>query len=390
VDFRYVVLGAGRQGVAVAYALARHGEAERVTLLDLDRASAEAGTQRIASLIPDLECELKAGECDVSKPVEVTAALANTDVAISTAPFVFNIGLTDAAIASGTCFCDLGGNTTTTRAQLLRDRSAERSGTSIVPDCGLAPGLSNILAADGVQKLDQPEQVRIWCGGLPQHPVGPLGYKLVFNFDGLVNEYSGAAEYLRGGEKVTVPTLTEIEPIEFDAIGRCEAAVTSGGTSTCPDTFGGKLHTYEYKTVRYPGHFSIMRALFELGFMDDTASKSPLPIAPKVLTQKLFEDRLSYPDIKDLVVLRVDVSGLHQKKPVTRRYELYARHDEATGFTAMEQTTAFPTALVAWMQARGSISAGAKPLESAVPTDEFLSALGDFGITIQISQTDAR
>src|SRR5262249_19057393 len=100
--------------------------------------------------------------------------------------------------------------------------------------------------------------------GLPERPVGPLGYKMLFNFQGLVNEYSGFGEFLRDHERVEVPTLTEFEMLDFAApIGRCEAAVTSGGTSTCPESFAGKLRTYDYKTVRYPGHFAIIKAMFD-------------------------------------------------------------------------------------------------------------------------------
>lgn len=388
-DFRYVVLGAGRQGVAVAHDLAGQGEADTITLLDLNRAQAQAGVERVQKLAPDRTCDLIAGECDVTKPVEIASALANADVVIVTTPFVYNVTLTDVAIASGTSLCDLGGNTTTVRAQLLRNRTAERAGVSIIPDCGLAPGMSNILAAHGVSELDEPQHVRIRCGGLPEKPVGPLGYKLVFNFDGLINEYSGKAEYLRDGKKVAIPTLTEIETLEFEQLGTCEAAVTSGGTSTCPDTYNGRLQTYEYKTVRYPGHFATVRALFELGFFDEQSPDADLPVVPKVLSQRLLEQRLAFPEMTDVVVLRVEVSGQHQGAAVTRRYDVFAKHDPTTGFTAMEQTTAYPTALVAYLQARGSVSPGAQPPETAVPLSEFVSEISEHGVEVSQSESPA-
>ena len=385
-DFRYVVLGAGRQGVAVAYDLVCRGEADTITLLDLDRTVAQAGVERLKTLVPDRACELIAKECDVSKPVELSTALAGADVAVVTTPFVYNVTLTDVAIATGTSMCDLGGNTTTVRAQLLRHRTAEKAGVSIVPDCGLAPGMSNILAAHGVSQMDEPQHVRIRCGGLPERPVGPLGYKLVFNFDGLVNEYSHQAEYLRDGRKVTVPTLTELETIEFEQLGTCEAAVTSGGTSTCPDTFNGKLQTYEYKTVRYPGHFAIVKALFDMGLFAEQSPVAELPVPPKVYLQKLMESALAFPDVTDVVVLRVEVSGRHAGATATRRYDVFARHDAATGFSAMEQTTAYPTALVASLQARGMVAPGAQPPESAIPLNEFMSELGDHGVEVRKSE----
>ena len=222
------------------------------------------------------------------------------------------------------------------------------------------------------------------CGGLPAYPVGPLGYKLTFNFEGLVNEYSGLGEFLRDGQPVGVPALTELEAIEFPPpVGKCEAAVTAGGASTCADTFFGTLREYDYKTVRYPGHFAIIRAMFELGCFDEQIKFCDGEvIEPRPVLRKLIEGRLAFPDVHDLTVMRVIVSGRHGGAPRTLEYDLFDRHDRVTGFSSMERTTAFPTAVVAHMQARKLISPGARPLEVTVPLQRYIDELPKHDIRV--------
>ncbi|MGE0482428.1 MAG: saccharopine dehydrogenase family protein [Phycisphaerae bacterium] len=386
-SYPYVVLGAGRQGVALAYDLALNGEAARITLADVELGAAERGVERLRALLPNTRCAWTAARCDVRAPDEVRQVLRGADVVISAAPYRFNVALTDAALAAGASFCDLGGNTAVVREQLSRHERAAGAGVSIVPDCGLAPGLGNSLAAHGIATMDEPRHVHVRCGGLPQERVGPLGYKLVFNFDGLINEYSGFGEFLRAGRRVQVPTLTEVEEIEFPApLGRCEAAVTSGGTSTCPDTYHGRLESFDYKTVRYSGHFALVRAMFELGCFDErVVLRDQRMVEPRSVMRCLFEERLDYPDVRDLVVLRVTVAGRHGGQPRTVQYDLVDRHDDATGFTAMERTTAFPAALVAYMQARKVITPGARPLEVAAPAEAYFGELPAHGIRVSRS-----
>jgi lysine 6-dehydrogenase len=447
-SYQYVVLGAGRQGVALAYDLARNGEAGRVTLADVDDELARRGVERLTGLLAQADttetapgagnltsaavmapgargdgkgfppevrarrdsrtsvasaasqgraeaqqsqvgaarsAQLVAARCDVTNAGEVASVVQGADVVLSAVPYRYNEALTDAALAAGASFCDLGGNTQVVQRQLARHERAVKAGVSILPDCGLAPGLGNILAAHGVRAMDEPRHAQVRCGGLPQHPVGPLGYKLVFNFDGLINEYSGCGEFLRDGKRVDVPALTELEEIDFPApLGRCEAAVTSGGTSTCAETFRGKLESYDYKTVRYPGHFAIVRALFGLGCFEERVELADgTTVQPKAVLRKLMEARLAFPEVRDLVVLRCTVSGRHGGRACRRVYDLLDFHDGRTGFTAMERTTAFPAALVAHLQARRLVAPGARPLEVALPLERYVEELAGHDIEVR-------
>lgn len=387
-SYQYVVLGAGRQGVAIAYDLARNCEARRIVIADIDPDVARRAIERLQTLLPKSACEFFGVICDVSKPAEVAMTIAGADVAVSATSYRYNVALTEAAIAAHVHLCDLGGNTEVVRQQLVRHERAVDAAISIVPDCGLAPGLGNILAAHGIAQMDTPTHVQIRCGGLPQKPVGPLGYKLVFSFEGLINEYSGNGEFIRDGQRVDVPTLTELEEIDFGPpLGRCEAAVTSGGTSTCPQTYDGRLKSYDYKTVRYPGHFAIMRALFELGCLDRHVTLAGGDeYEPRSVFQPLMEHALAYPDVRDLVVLRTIVTGQDRGTACRRQYDLLDYHDEETGFSAMERTTGYPTAIVAYLQARKLIEPGARPLEVAVPTDAYMPELPRHDINVVVSE----
>lgn len=375
--YSYLVLGAGRQGVALAYDLARNCEAARVVVADSDKDAATGAVARLRKLLPNTKCGITSSACDAANSSEIARLFVGMHVICSAVPYRFNVELTDAAILARAHFNDLGGNTSVVRQQLARHQEAATAGISVIPDCGLAPGLGNIVAAYGVSRLESPQHVHVRCGGLPQQPVGALGYKLLFNFQGLINEYSGFGEFLRNGRPFQVATLTELEPIEFPTpIGKCEAAVTSGGTSTCAESFLGRLQTYDYKTVRYPGHFAIMRAMFELGCFEERLTlANGARLEPKSLMRQLMEERLSFPEIRDVTVLRITVKGRNGGRDCTLEWELIDRHDEATGFTAMERTTSFPTALVAYMQARGLIKPGAQPLEKCIPLQQYMDEL---------------
>ena len=139
---------------------------------------------------------------------------------------------------------------------------------TIVPDCGMGPGLNISLATYVMELVEKPEEVLIWDGGLPQDPQEPWNYVSTFNLGGLTNEYDGNAFFLRDGQVTPVPCFSGYEVLEFPApLGRLEAFVTSGGLSTSPWTFEGRLKRLENKTLRYPGHVAQFKAFSDLGLL---------------------------------------------------------------------------------------------------------------------------
>lgn len=367
------VLGAGRQGVCAAYDFARYGAASSLTLLDSQQAALDAAQAKLASLLPGLP--IKTIRADGADEAALTNALRGSAAALCALPYRFAPGAARAAIAARCSLADLGGNTAISGQLLAMHDAARDNGVALVPDTGLAPGVANTFAAAGIETLDRAEQVRIWCGGLPEHPIPPFGYRLVFSAEGLINEYSGDAIYARDGELIAVPTLSEIVPFEFPQVGTLEAAPTSGGTSTAPATFLTRVQRYEYRTLRYPGHFARFRTFKELGLFGEES----IPTAaggsarPRDLLIRLLTPLIDHPEVPDIVVLRVEVTGVRAGRRLRVVYDLFDRQDTATGFTAMERSTAYPAAIVAEMCAAGEVQPGARPLEIAAPSARFLA-----------------
>jgi lysine 6-dehydrogenase len=391
----YAVLGAGRQGTAAAYDLGRFAGAAEVRLLDQNAAAAAAAAARVNALCGrDVAA---AGVIDARDPAKVALSLRGVDGVLSAVPYFLNPALARASIEVGASFCDLGGNTAIVREELALDEPARAKGVTIVPDCGLAPGMANTLAADLVERLvARPREVAIRCGGLPQRPQGPLGYQLVFAIEGLTNEYMGHAIALRGGKIVEIPTLAEVEAIDFPPpVGRCEAFTTSGGTSTCPETYAGRLESYDYKTVRYPGHVEKVRVLRDLGLfdlepIDVDAQGGRQRVAPRALVERAIAPRLSFPGEPDLVVLRVTCRGDDAAgRPIEVAYDVLDFQDEKTGFSAMERTTAFPAAIVLAHVASGAAPRGAIPLEKAMSGEVFVRELVRRGIPLRATTSHA-
>ncbi|MEZ6196449.1 MAG: saccharopine dehydrogenase C-terminal domain-containing protein [Planctomycetota bacterium] len=378
--YRYAVLGAGLQGTAAAYDMARFGDAEEIVLLDRSDEIARDAAARINGL---LGWDVARGEAlDVRDGGAVETALRGIDCTLSAVPYFFNPSIALACIHAGSHMCDLGGNTDVSRRVLKMNDEATDAGVSIIPDCGLAPGMANTLAVYGMSYMDEVESVQIRCGGLPQAPKPPLLYKVVFNIAGLTNEYFGVANFLRGGKVVQVETFTELEEIEFDApVGRCEAFVTSGGTSTCPWTFEGKVENYDYKTVRYKGHYESFKVIRDLGLLDlEPIEVGGSKVVPRELFHRVASPRLQFPEDRDLVVLRVTVKGRRDGHDLKMVLEIMDFEDPETGFSAMQRTTGWAASVVAIMMAEGEVRPGATPLEQAVDGREFVNRFKRRGI----------
>ena len=331
-----------------------------MTLVEADRSALREGTRRLRRLVPGVPFRPVAAGVDGGR--ETRRLLGGHAVAVSAVPYRFNPALARASVAAGVPFCDLGGNTDLVREALRLDGAARRAGVGVVPDCGLAPGLGNVLASMLIAEVPGIRDVRVRCGGLQQEPTGPLGYALLFSIGGLTNEYTGEAVVIRGGRLRRFEAFTEPEP--FDApggLGRLECFFTSGGTSTAPWTFRGRLRTYDYKTVRYPGHYDRVRAMIELGLLDlKPVPVGGRPVVPREAFHAIAGPRLDAGTVKDLAILRADGTDARGRGV---RLEMLERFDPRTGFTAMERTTGYPAAVTASDLAFRRLPAGARTPE---------------------------
>jgi lysine 6-dehydrogenase len=323
---------------------------------------------------------------DVADPVSLASALEGATVALSAVPYVFNLGITRACLEAGVHLCDLGGNTDVVWSQLGLDADAKARNRSIVPDCGMGPGLINHMGCYVMELLDEAREVYLYDGGLPQDPPEPWRYQLSFHINGLTNEYDGAATFIRNGGLVQVPTFTEREEVDFLGLGRFEAFVISGSMSTTPHTHLGKLQRYENKVLRYPGHFATFEAYKRLGLFSETPVKvDGVDVVPRRLYHALLEPKLAAAQVRDRCIMRAVGVGRKDGKAARVTVDLVDEFDPATGFTAMERLTGWHAAIVMALQAEGRIPAGAHRMEQAVRAGEVMEAFAKRGIPHRIS-----
>jgi lysine 6-dehydrogenase len=371
-------------GRAAAWDLARQPGVSAVRLVDrsaeaLKAAEHELG-QLLASTLPDSKAKIEASRYDLNDGSGLTRLLSGFDVMLSCSDYRYNVDLTRAAIEARCHMCDLGGNLFVVEKQLALDDDAKRAGVTVVPDCGLAPGMACLFAAHGVELMDSAESVTIRVGGLPAHPKPPLNYRMLFAVRGLTNEYLEPAEALRDGKIVRIPSLTEPEPVEFPyPFGTLEAFNTSGGSSTLPRTLKHKLRNLDYKTIRYPGHMAAFAGMHAIGLL----SEKPVDgVVPRQFTETLLEQSLTDDDT-DVALVRVTIDGMKGGKAQRLVFEVIDRHDPKTGHSAMARTTSYPAAVVAYMLGAGAIQKrGVLPGELAVPLGPFVSAVRARGIEV--------
>ena len=306
---KYVILGSGRQGIAAAYDLAVFGQAESLVLLDIDLGVAQGAAARLNGLLgKPIASGFQVDAGDVST---VAPHLDGATGLVSSVHYTFNLEVTKLAIAKKVHMTDFGGNTAVVREQLALDAEAAAAGVTIVPDCGMGPGLNISLGTYVMSLVEEPEEVLIWDGGLPQDPQPPWNYVSTFSLGGLTNEYDGDAFFIRDGKVVPVPCFSGYEVLEFpEPIGRLEAFVTSGGLSTSPWTFEGRLKRLENKTLRYPGHVAQFKAFSDLGLLGlDPVAVGGQRVVPRDVLHALLEPQICRDEVKDVCVMRVKGIG---------------------------------------------------------------------------------
>lgn len=378
---RVAVLGAGLMGRAAAWDLARRPEVSSVVLAEGDEGILEAAATFLEERGVGRE-RLDLRGVDLGSVERLTETLEGSAAALCALPYRLNLTATEAALRTGVHLCDLGGNPEVVDRQLERHEEALAAGVTVVPDCGLAPGMTNVLAVDLLDRLAGATAVRIRVGGLPANPRPPLYYKLVFSPAGLVNEYVEPCRILRDGRMTEVAPLTGGERVAFpEPFGELEARHTSGGSSTLVRTLVGRVRDLDYKTLRYPGHYTVMEGLLALGlFGSDPVPVDGVPVSPRRLVEERLRAVLDDDD-QDVVLLRVTA---HSDQGRTVGYELIDRADPVTGLSAMQRTTALPAAAIALMLAEGSVGVrGVVPPEQAVDPGRFLEALRERDLPVR-------
>ena len=375
---KVLVMGSGQMGKGAAYDLVKQDSVEQIILADIDLKSAEA-------LAKEVGPKAVAEKVNAKKRTELVKAFSKVDSVISAVSYTMNILHTEVAIETGTHMCDLGGGWAIVEKQLEMNDAAKDAGVTVVPDCGLAPGMVSVLARHGIELLDRIESVKIRVGGLQQEPRPPLNYSLIFSVEGLINEYVEPCVAIRDGKIVVEDPLVGFEELTFpEPFGKLEAFNTSGGTSTLPHTYLGKVNELDYKTIRYPGHGHKVWCLLKLGLMNsELVDIDGIKVAPRRVLEKMLEQNLP-PAGKDATLIRVMVEGWKGTESRKIEYEVVDLYDDATGLTSMMRTTSIPASVTAMMMADGRITErGVLTPERCIPPELFIEELRNRGIDIK-------
>lgn len=345
---KIMVVGAGKIGSTIA-ALLGASQDYAVTVVDASQAAlagikASGGVQVIV--------------LDVTDPAALRAALEGQFAVLSAAPFHLTTSIAEAAVAAGVHYLDLTEDVASTR------RVRELAGTArsaLIPQCGLAPGFVSIVAADLCRRFDSLHSVRMRVGALPQYPSNALNYNLTWSTDGVINEYCEPCEAIVEGVLRQVPPLAEHEEFSLDGV-TYEAFNTSGGLGTLCETLQGKVTNLNYKTIRYPGHAAIMKAL-----LNDLRLRDRRGVLKDILENALPTT------MQDVVIVFVTVSGQREGRLMQETYahKVYSHVVGGVLRSAIQITTAAGICTVLDLLANGRL-----PAQGFVRQEDI--ALGDF------------
>lgn len=391
---KLLVIGSGMMGSAAAFDMARTPQVDSVTLADSDLKRAREVAARVNRITRDKK--VRAAALNASDEKAAAKLMRGHDAALSAVPYFLNLGLARAAIEARCHFADLGGNNTVVRQELALSKKAEKRGVALAPDCGLSPGMASILGGELVRRLGgRADALRLYVGGLPEQPTPPFHYQLVFSVEGLINEYVEPARILRKGKLITIDPLTEPEGFHIAGFSPLVAFHTSGGTSTLPETFEGRVGECFEKTLRYPGHYDLLCELKELGlFSSEKIRFGDVGVSPRAMMSKIFEGKFTSKG-PDVCIMRLEahesvnrpgVRGLlgGRLKGRVASFTMVDHYDPKNDMSAMMRTTAFPASIVLQLLASGAINKRGGVLQEVdVPADLFLDEIEKRGIKVE-------
>ena len=398
-----IVLGCGLIGTTIALDFLESNSVSRVTVVDLSgerlrslqhRASKLSGIDSVSGSNTKLAEKLHIVELDIVKQRdELLKLFQKSDLGVGALPFGITEESFQAALEAGINFVDLIHSWRYEKSSQL-DTKAKQKGIILIPACGLAPGLTNILAKYAADQMEDVDSVRISVGGIPEVPKQPLNYKIVFAIESVLEEYTRDALVVRDGKKVVLPALSEVEELSFNELpGQKFEAFITDGLSTLPETLK-KVKFMEEKTIRWQGHVDQIKLLIDLGFVSErpvNLKTTGARVSPRALLTTLLDKKLAmHQGDKDMTLMRVAVQGRKKKGDRASRihqYEMIDRFDATTLTTSMARTTAYPCSTVGQMILEGKITErGFIPPELAIKDDrfdEFISRLERKGLSIK-------
>jgi saccharopine dehydrogenase-like NADP-dependent oxidoreductase len=342
---RVLVLGAGMVGSVAAADLAATPGFE-VTVADAGKESLARALRRSGGRVRTLQAD--AGS---AKKAAALVARTKAEIVLGALPSRFGFDVMRGVIGTGRPYVDISFMPEAFREH---DAIARRAGVPVVADCGVAPGMSNLLAGWAARTLDRCDAIEILVGGLPRERHWPWQYKAPFSHHDVIEEYVRPSRVVEGGKVVVKDALSEPELVTIPGLGTLEAFYTDGLRSLA-DTL--KVPTMREKTMRWPGHAELMRTLRHLGlFSHEPVQVGDARVRPIDLTAKLLFPHWTYEEGEsDVTVMTVRAWGMRGGREVRLAWTLHDELDPSTGFPSMSRTTAFPATSVLRLIAAGRI-----------------------------------
>ena len=341
---KIMVLGVGMMGTAAAKDLVKSDSISEVVLAskfkrDLENAASKIKSTKISTTL-----------VDATDAVSLSKLLRreNVDVVINALPHGVSFYALQTEVNERVNVVDLAFED----EYMALDKVARENDIIVVPGCGVAPGLSNMLVGYAASKLEEARMVKIMVGGLPQKPKPPLEYRIVFNLESVWQEYTEKVRIVRNGKVVEVEALSGLEEIFIPGIGELECFYTDGLASL--------IFTYKEieplrnveemceKTIRYPGHAQKIKTLIECGLLDtEPIEIKSVKISPREFLTKLLTPKLQLREEKDLTVMKIKIVGKTGGENVEYIYDLIDYYDEKEKITSMARTTAYTASIIA-------------------------------------------
>ncbi len=320
-------VGCGYIGSVLAEELVNSLDFEKLTICDSTKGKIDKTAKKLGEKVVPLQL-------DISNYSNLLEIIENADLVIGLAPGRLGFGVMMACVEKKKNLVDLS---FMAEDPFFFQESALNAGVSIIPDCGFAPGLSNILIGKASSQLDEVEDALIYVGGLPQKLITPLNYKVTWCVEDLFEEYTRKAKIVRNGKTVEVDALEGLEEIEFEELGKFEAFFTDG-VRTLHHTI--KANNMWEKTLRYPGHAEKIKLIKKLGLLNKEPLTS-IKITPWEFMVKFWEENLGFFKEKDLLLMRIKVRGRKDSTKYLHTYKLVDYFDEQRNITAMGRSTAY-------------------------------------------------
>ena len=370
---KILVVGSGKVGSEIARDLARSSEVDSVIVADAQPKNLKnvRGHEKI-----------KTRRLDISQRKPLLAAMRSVDLICGALPGRLGFQLMTIAVEARRDLVDI--SYTPENPFKLHGKARDQENI-IVPQCGVAPGFTNMCVGDASRRLGTMTKVRVFVGGLPQRPTPPLNYRIVFSLEDVINEYSRPARIIEYGKEKLVDALSGRGFLNFPGVGRLEYFITDG-LGSLPRSFPNVREMNEY-TLRYPGHAEIMKTLRVLGFFEDKEVQvNGLAITPRKLSIALLKSAMSLGRPEDLLALRVEVEGKLGKKSLIS-YQILDYYDARNKVSAMARTTAYPCTSAALLVGQRKLrSVGVVPPEKIAKDPEHfgfvLSRLRSRGVRV--------